>query len=188
MGSENAHACARNAEVASFGFHFFLVRHHKDGDEFLNHVVLVTRDETWVSFVKVETKEQSKQWLHIHSPNNPKKIKETLSTKKLMTTVFCDRKGVLMMEFMQQGTTITSEVYCETLKRNCVRRGMLTFGVVLLRDHARPHTAACTRALLKHFNWELSDQPPCSPHLAPSDQHLVTYQKTWMVIIALEQQ
>jgi hypothetical protein len=30
-----------------------------------------------------------------------------------------DRKGVLMVEFMQQGTTITSQVYCETLK-NCL--------------------------------------------------------------------
>jgi hypothetical protein len=33
-----------------------------------------------------------------------------------MTTVFWDRKGVLKVEFMQQGTTVVSEVYCETLK------------------------------------------------------------------------
>jgi hypothetical protein len=33
-----------------------------------------------------------------------------------MATVFWDRKGVLMVEFMQQGTTIMSEVYCETQK------------------------------------------------------------------------
>jgi hypothetical protein len=31
-----------------------------------------------------------------------------------MTSVLWDRKGVLMVEFMQQGTTIMSEVYCET--------------------------------------------------------------------------
>jgi hypothetical protein len=37
-----------------------------------------------------------------------------------MATVFWDRKGVLMVEFMQQGTTVTSEVYCKTLKNNCV--------------------------------------------------------------------
>jgi hypothetical protein len=29
-------------------------------------------DETWASFVNVETKEQSKQWMHTHSPNKPK--------------------------------------------------------------------------------------------------------------------
>jgi hypothetical protein len=39
-------------------------RYHKDGDEFLNHFRRVTGDKTWVSFENVETKEQSKQWLH----------------------------------------------------------------------------------------------------------------------------
>jgi hypothetical protein len=34
----------------------------------------------------------------------------------LTETVFWDRKGVLIEELMQQGTTITSRVYCETLK------------------------------------------------------------------------
>jgi hypothetical protein len=36
----------------------FFEQYHKDGDEFLNHVIRVTGDETWVSFVNVETKEQ----------------------------------------------------------------------------------------------------------------------------------
>jgi alpha-amylase/alpha-mannosidase (GH57 family) len=38
-----------------------LERYYKDGDEFLSQIVRVTCDETWVSFVNVETKEQSKQ-------------------------------------------------------------------------------------------------------------------------------
>jgi hypothetical protein len=76
----------------------------------------VTGDETWVTFLNVETKEQPKQWMHAHSPNKPKKDKQ-ISARNLMAAVFLDRKGVLMMEFMQQGTTV-SEVYCETLK-NC---------------------------------------------------------------------
>jgi hypothetical protein len=68
-GSENAHGCAQNAEN---GFRFdFLKRYDKDGDEFLNHIVRVTGEETWVSFVNVETKEQSRQWMHTHSPNKP---------------------------------------------------------------------------------------------------------------------
>jgi hypothetical protein len=38
-----------------------------------------------------------------------------------MATVFCDRTEALMVEFMQQGTTIISEVYCETKKKTpCV--------------------------------------------------------------------
>jgi hypothetical protein len=35
----------------------FLEWYHKDGNEFLNHIVQVTGNETWVSFVNVETKE-----------------------------------------------------------------------------------------------------------------------------------
>jgi alpha-amylase/alpha-mannosidase (GH57 family) len=66
----------------------FLERYHKDGDEFLNHIVQVTGEETWVSFVNVETIEKSKQWMHTHSPNKPKKFKQMLSARKLMAPVF----------------------------------------------------------------------------------------------------
>jgi hypothetical protein len=48
MGSKNTHGCAQNAE-------------HKDCDEFLNHIIQVTGDDSWVSLMNVETKEQLKQ-------------------------------------------------------------------------------------------------------------------------------
>jgi hypothetical protein len=57
---------------------------------------------------------------------------------------------------------------------------MLTCGVVLLHDNALPHTAASTQALLQHFNWKLSDHPPYSPDLTPSDYHLFTYLTNWL--------
>jgi hypothetical protein len=57
--------------------------------------------------------------MHTHSPNKLKKFKHTLSARRLMAAVFWGRKGVLMVEFMHQGTTVMSEVYCETLKK-CV--------------------------------------------------------------------
>jgi hypothetical protein len=38
-----------------------------------------------------------------------------------MATVFWERSGVLIVEVMQQETTIMSEVYWKTLK-NCVRQ------------------------------------------------------------------
>jgi transposase len=59
-------------------------------------------------------------------------------------------------------------------------RGMLTYGVVLLHDNSRSHTAARTRELLEHFNWELFDRPPYSLDLAASDNHLFTYLKNWL--------
>jgi histone-lysine N-methyltransferase SETMAR len=124
--------------------------------------------------------------MHTHSPNNPKKFKQTLSNKKMMATVFWDCKGMLLTEFMAPGTTITSEVYCDTLHnlRRSIknkRREMLTKGVVLLHDNARPHTAARTTALIKRFNWESFDHPPYSPDLAPSDYHLFSKMKVGWV-------
>jgi hypothetical protein len=77
-------------------FGFDLKRDHEDGDEFLNHSVGVTDDKTWVLFVNVEAKEHSKQWMHTHSQDKMKKFKQTLSARELMTTVFWDRKGVLV--------------------------------------------------------------------------------------------
>jgi hypothetical protein len=128
---------------------------------------------------------QSSGCTHIHQTTR-KSLTKRLPARKLMAAVFWDRKGVLMVEFKQQGTTITPEVCYETLK-NCVgpaiqnkRRGMLTYGVVLFYDNARPHTAACTGKLLEHFNWELFDHPPHSPDLSPSDCHLFTYLKKWL--------
>ena len=66
------------------------------------------------------------------------------------------------MDFMQQGTTITKEVYCATLCRlrraiQNKRSGMLSSGVVLIHDNARPHCANVTKDLLKKFNWEVFD-------------------------------
>jgi transposase len=58
---------------------------------------------------------------------------------------------------------------------------MLTYGVVPLHVNVRPHTAARTRALLEHFNWELFGQPPYSPDLVKSDYHLLTEIKNWLV-------
>jgi hypothetical protein len=99
----------------------FLEQYNKDGDDLLSHIVGVTYDVTLILFVNVETKEQSKQWMHTHSPKKPKMFKQTLSARKLTATIFWDRKGVLM-KFMQRCTTATSEAYCETLKRKELSR------------------------------------------------------------------
>jgi hypothetical protein len=58
------------------------------------------------------------------------------------------------------------------------RRGILTSGVVLVYDNARPHAAARTRTLLEHFNWVLFDHSPYSTDLTRSDYHLLTYVKS----------
>jgi hypothetical protein len=51
----------------------FLKRYPKDGDEFLNHILQVSSDETWILFVNVESKKQSKRGCtHIHETSREK--------------------------------------------------------------------------------------------------------------------
>jgi hypothetical protein len=57
------------------------------------------------------------------------------------------------------------------------RRGMLTYGVVLLHDNARARTTARSRALLEHFNLELFDHYAYRPDFTPSNYHLFTHLK-----------
>jgi hypothetical protein len=52
----------------------FLKRYRKDGNEFLNHIVRVTGDVTWVSIMNVETQKQSKQWKHITFTRQAEKV------------------------------------------------------------------------------------------------------------------
>ncbi|KZC11472.1 Histone-lysine N-methyltransferase SETMAR [Dufourea novaeangliae] len=52
------------------------------------------------------------------------------------------------------------------------RRGMLSKGVSIFHDNARPHVACTTVALLQQFGWDIVTHPPYSPDLAPSDYHL----------------
>jgi hypothetical protein len=92
--------------------------------------------------MNAETKEQSSQKML---------NKRCLPAKKLMATVFWDRRGVPMVEFTQHGMAIMSEVYCETLKKSVGPFRMPTSGVMLLHDNARPRTAARTE-----HSWSIS--------------------------------
>jgi hypothetical protein len=68
-----------------------------------------------------------------------------------------------MVDLMQKETTITSEVCCKTPKEKLCKAIQnkkawnADIWVVFLHDNYGPHTAAHTRALLEHFNWELFD-------------------------------
>jgi hypothetical protein len=57
----------------------FLEQFHKDGDEFLTHIVRATSDETWVPFVNVETKtSQCSGFTYIHQTSRKRLNKRCL--------------------------------------------------------------------------------------------------------------
>ncbi|XP_035231573.1 histone-lysine N-methyltransferase SETMAR-like [Stegodyphus dumicola] len=57
---------------------------------------------------------------------------------------------------------------------------MLTSGIVLIHDNARPHSARVTQRLLQQFQWDIFEHPPYNPDLAPSDFHLFHELKQWL--------
>lgn len=150
-----------------------LFRYHED-PAFLHRIV--TGDESWCHHYEPETKRDSMQWKHVSSPPS-QKFKGVASAGKVLLTVFFDVQGPLLVEFLEHRRTINSDVYCETLRslRRSIknkRPGLLTVGVVLLHDNARPHVSRVTHAELAKFRWERLDHPPYSPDMSPCDFHV----------------
>ena len=52
------------------------------------------------------------------------------------------------------------------------RPGILSGGIILLHDNARPHTANLVRDNLQRFGWETLQHPPYSPDLSPCGFHI----------------
>ena len=118
-----------------------------------------------------------KQWLSPGQAPVPTPRPE-LHQKKVLLSVWWDIRGVVHLELLEPGHTITAEVYCQQLERLKLaidqKRPALANrrGVVFHHDNARPHTARITKQKLEEFGWELLPQPPYSPDIAPSDYHL----------------
>ncbi|GBN97587.1 hypothetical protein AVEN_4294-1 [Araneus ventricosus] len=74
--------------------------------------------------------------------------------------------------------TINAAFPSQTLRR--LRRSVLTSGVVLIHNNARPHYAFVTQKLLEQFRWEVSDHPSYSPDLATSDYHVFPELINWL--------
>jgi len=92
----------------------FLTQYSEEGKNFFSHVV--TGNETWVSHKAPKLKQQSMEWRHTSLPTKTK-FKQTTSTRKVMCTMFWDRKGVLLVDFLLQGSTINAGVCCNTLQK-----------------------------------------------------------------------
>ena len=92
--------------------------------------------------------------------------------------MFWDSQGPVLEHYEERGTTINSARYSEMLTNRLKpairskRRELLSTGVVLLHDIARPHTAAHTAETLRKLKFEVMTRPPYSPDLAPSDYHM----------------
>jgi histone-lysine N-methyltransferase SETMAR len=151
-----------------------LDRYCLDRTDFLRRIVTV--DETWVHHYDPETKQASMQWKHVNSPP-PKKFRVQKSAGKIMATVFWDTEGIIMVDYLEKGKTVSGEYYAMLLRQlhdrlKEIRRGKLTRGVLLLQDNAPVHNSNVSKVAVADCGYELLPHPPYSPDLAPCDYFL----------------
>ena len=108
----------------------------------------------------------------------PKKFKTQPSAGKVMTTVFWDAKGVIMLDFLPKRSIITEVNYAKVLDQlktaiRDKRRGKLSKGVLLQQHNARVHTCKVAMDAIERNGYELIRRPAHSPDLAPSHFFLI---------------
>ena len=134
---------------------------------------VITGDETWIYQYDPESKVQSKQWLPRGSAG-PIKFKAERSAQKIMATVFWDKDGIILLDFLEGQKTITASYYEKVLRKLKTalakkRRGKLHRQILFHHDNAPAHTAKTVTTTLREFRWEILSHPPYSPDLAPCD-------------------
>jgi histone-lysine N-methyltransferase SETMAR len=147
-----------------------LNNYEAEGDSFLDRII--TGDEMWCYHYEPESKWQSMEWQHANSPSE-KKFKTQPPAGKVICTVFLDRKGVILLDFLEPKQTINSDRYIATLTKlkAQISRVRLEKKATLLLQHdkARPHTSLKTMRHVAECSWTVLSHPPYSLDLAPSD-------------------
>lgn len=120
---------------------------------------IVTTDYIWAYHNTQEKKCAGMGWERPRFPLS-KYLQVVNSAGKSMATVCSDHKGVLVVDFVNQGTTLNVGSYSVTLLllRAAIktkRPGLFAKGVLILHDNNRPHSANAIRVLLHPLRWKI---------------------------------
>ena len=137
---------------------------------------IVTQDEAWVHHFDRESKQRSIEWTRKES-QAPRKFKAAKRSNKVMASIFWDCHGIIMIDYLEKGKTVSGKYYADELVRlrECIkkkRRGKPTKGVLLLHDNASAHRALVAEDSARNCGFEILEHPANSPDLAPSDFYL----------------
>ncbi|KFD55552.1 hypothetical protein M513_03604 [Trichuris suis] len=64
----------------------------------------------WLCHYDPESEQQSRQWKHVNSPR-PKRARLEPRLGKVLATIFWDAEGILLIDYMEDGGTITGKYY-----------------------------------------------------------------------------
>ena len=96
---------------------------------------------------------------------------------KVLASIFWDKDGILLTDYLPKGQTINAEYYSSLLVqlRDILkekRHGKDTKAVLFLHDNAPAPRAIATQEKLAYLGFQCLDNPLYSPDLAPSDYQL----------------
>ena len=88
-----------------------------------------------------------------------------------MASVFWDSEGILFIDYLPKGQTITGSYYANLIPklREAIKEKL---GVLFLQYNAPPHRSEVALTAIRSAGFEVLDHPPYSPDLAPSDFQL----------------
>ena len=100
----------------------------------------------------------------------------------MIASVFWDADGILLIDFLEKGRTVTGKYYSNLLQqlRAAIiekRPGKMTRGVLFHQDNGAAHKSTIAMATIRDCGYELLEHPPYSPDLAPSDYYLFSFLK-----------
>jgi hypothetical protein len=104
---------------------------------------LITMGETWIHHYTPESKQQSKQSTEAGC-SAPKKTRSIPSAGKVIVSEYWDAVGVLCIDYLEKGKTITGEYYYNLLNRLdekvCEKRpGLQKNKIIFHQDNAPAH-------------------------------------------------
>jgi histone-lysine N-methyltransferase SETMAR len=100
-----------------------------------------------------------------------------MSASKVMASVAWDKDGILLVDYLKKGATITASYYTPLLDKTeagaCLQMaGQAVTRSVVFQDNAFSHTAVITQQKLADLHFEVLKHPAYSPDLAASNYHL----------------
>jgi histone-lysine N-methyltransferase SETMAR len=91
-----------------------------------------------------------------------------------MPSVSWDAEGILFIDYLEKGKTITGEYYSNLLTRldeniRDKRSGLQKTKIIFHQDNTPAHKSVLAMGKLSDLHYELLKHPPYSPDLVPSD-------------------
>jgi len=94
------------------------------------------------------------------------------SAGKVLTSIFWDEDGILLIDCLPKGQTINAEYHQSLLVQVKEKHRKFSKGVLFLHDNAPAHRVLVTQKNLAYLGFHSLDHTPYSPDLALSNYHL----------------